>query len=133
MLKEIVLDVLPGKLVMVIGPVGSGKTSLLAALLGELHGSGAQVTVAGSIAYTAQDPWICHATYAQFLLSLFLSFSSLNLPLLTCNKLWQRSSDGIAGTDSMQSCCIVYQILTGSEHCSHIIAIIDKSSIQHEH
>ena len=48
---------------MVTGPVGSGKTSLLAAMLGELPGRQAQVSLRGSIAYTAQDPWVCHATY----------------------------------------------------------------------
>lgn len=61
-LKNINVDIRPGQLVMVTGPVGSGKTSLLAAILGELHGLGAHVSVAGSMAYTAQDPWVAQAT-----------------------------------------------------------------------
>ena len=36
-LKQVSLKVNKGQLVMVVGPVGSGKSSLLAAILGELH------------------------------------------------------------------------------------------------
>lgn len=36
-LKDIDLHVPEGKLIAVIGPVGSGKSSLLSALLGELY------------------------------------------------------------------------------------------------
>lgn len=45
-----------------VGEVGSGKSSLLAALLGEMHAEGGAVTLAGSVGYTAQDPWIQNAT-----------------------------------------------------------------------
>ena len=49
-----------GKLIMVIGEVGSGKSSLLQAILGEMRSGGnpAVVKVDGTIAYTQQDPWI---------------------------------------------------------------------------
>ncbi|KAK9867452.1 hypothetical protein WJX84_001002 [Apatococcus fuscideae] len=61
-LRSLEAEILQGQLVMVTGPVGSGKTSLLAAMLGELIGHQAQVSMSGTIAYTAQDPWVCHAT-----------------------------------------------------------------------
>ncbi|KAL4424666.1 hypothetical protein ABPG77_004473 [Micractinium sp. CCAP 211/92] len=59
-----------GQLVAIVGAVGSGKSSILAALLGELQptsarhvsgrGAGAlsPVTVRGSVAYCSQVPWI---------------------------------------------------------------------------
>ena len=49
-----------GQLVMVVGEVGSGKSSLLQAILGEMRSKGdpAVVVVDGSVAYTQQDPWI---------------------------------------------------------------------------
>ena len=47
-----------GSLVIVVGSVGSGKSSLLAALLGEMPALAGSVTVRGSTAYTQQDPWI---------------------------------------------------------------------------
>eukprot|EP00878_Enallax_costatus_P042594 GHUV01050002.1.p1 GENE.GHUV01050002.1~~GHUV01050002.1.p1 ORF type:complete len:255 (+),score=65.07 GHUV01050002.1:46-765(+) len=61
-LHDIRLEVPTGSLVIVVGPVGSGKSSLLNAVLGEMvavagrDGSSGRspVTVAGSVAYTAQ-------------------------------------------------------------------------------
>ena len=56
MLRDIRLDIPAGCLAMVVGPVGCGKSALLATLLGELAPLGAclEPHVAGSIAYTAQ-------------------------------------------------------------------------------
>lgn len=42
----------------VVGRVGSGKTSLLSAVLGEMTKLDGSVTVRGSIAYCNQTPWI---------------------------------------------------------------------------
>ncbi|GBF89551.1 canalicular multispecific organic anion transporter [Raphidocelis subcapitata] len=114
-LRDLDLSIKKGSLTIVVGPVGSGKSSLLSAILGEMSearaseaaasdggaaasdggagapavvaaapdadaaataaeatatdaGAGAQervapsVAVAGSVAYTAQDPWIQNAT-----------------------------------------------------------------------
>ncbi|GIL72743.1 hypothetical protein Vretimale_4441 [Volvox reticuliferus] len=61
-LKGVSLEVRRGQLVMVVGQVGSGKSSLLAALLGEMHRRSGSVRVVGSVAYTAQDPWIQNTT-----------------------------------------------------------------------
>ena len=46
----------------VVGEVGCGKSSLLAALLAEMPKHSGSATVRGSIAYTAQDPWIQNDT-----------------------------------------------------------------------
>eukprot|EP00741_Cyanophora_paradoxa_P013906 tig00020723_g13424.t1 len=59
-----------GSLVAVVGPVGSGKSALLAALLGELDpeaprpGSPPPLARCGglSVAYVSQEPWIQNAT-----------------------------------------------------------------------
>eukprot|EP00850_Spirogloea_muscicola_P009079 SM000050S17004 [mRNA] locus=s50:312640:321290:- [translate_table: standard] len=64
-LRDIDLDVQPGVLIIVIGEVGSGKSSLLAAALGEMHKLAGEVFENGSIAYTAQDPWIRNATLKE--------------------------------------------------------------------
>jgi ATP-binding cassette, subfamily C (CFTR/MRP), member 1 len=70
-LSNIDLTVLKGELLMVIGQVGSGKSSLLAAILGEipsvLHdGSKAytrrSVEIAGAISYVPQEAWIRNQT-----------------------------------------------------------------------
>uniref|UniRef100_A0A669CM45 ABC-type glutathione-S-conjugate transporter n=1 Tax=Oreochromis niloticus TaxID=8128 RepID=A0A669CM45_ORENI len=51
-----------GSLVAVVGPVGSGKSSLLSAMLGETEKRSGQVTVKGSVAYVPQQAWIQNAT-----------------------------------------------------------------------
>lgn len=53
-LKDINLEALGGELVIVVGEVGSGKSSLLGAILGELHKISGKVKVAGKVSYTAQ-------------------------------------------------------------------------------
>lgn len=47
---------------IVLFQVGSGKSSLLAAVLGEMSRVGGRVAVRGRVAYTAQDPWIQNST-----------------------------------------------------------------------
>ncbi|KAI0671861.1 P-loop containing nucleoside triphosphate hydrolase protein [Trametes maxima] len=54
-----------GKLSLVSGPTGSGKSALLTALLGEMHCTSGRVLLnkAGHrVAYCAQNPWLEHAT-----------------------------------------------------------------------
>ncbi|GBO02363.1 Multidrug resistance-associated protein 1, partial [Araneus ventricosus] len=57
-LKDIDLHVPVGKLIAVVGPVGSGKSSLLSALLGELYKRSGSVDLKGSIAYVPQVTWV---------------------------------------------------------------------------
>lgn len=53
---------------MIVGPTGSGKTSLLMALLGELHfipsgpGSWYSLPRGGGVAYAAQESWVQNET-----------------------------------------------------------------------
>lgn len=52
------LDIAHGKLVIVVGSVGSGKSGLLLTTLGELEPEYGSVSLGGSIAYVPQTPWI---------------------------------------------------------------------------
>ncbi|PIO32455.1 hypothetical protein AB205_0011380, partial [Aquarana catesbeiana] len=61
-LYNIDLEIEKGKLVGVCGSVGSGKTSLIAAILGQLTLLEGCITVNGSVAYVAQQAWILNAT-----------------------------------------------------------------------
>ncbi|XP_035828954.1 multidrug resistance-associated protein 1 [Aplysia californica] len=56
------MEVAKGSLTMVVGRVGSGKSSLLSGLLGELMCLSGSVDVKGSIAYVAQQAWIQNGT-----------------------------------------------------------------------
>jgi ATP-binding cassette subfamily C (CFTR/MRP) protein 4 len=46
----------------VIGPVGSGKGSILQSILSELPSISGTLEVRGSIGYVSQDPWIFPAS-----------------------------------------------------------------------
>ncbi|KAJ2942610.1 hypothetical protein O0L34_g2077 [Tuta absoluta] len=61
-LKNINLQVPRGSLVAVVGAVGSGKSSLLSALLGEMNKISGRVNTHGSVAYVPQQAWIQNAT-----------------------------------------------------------------------
>ncbi|CAH8381545.1 unnamed protein product [Eruca vesicaria subsp. sativa] len=57
-LKDINFKVLPGMKVAVCGTVGSGKSSLLSSILGEVPKLSGSLKVCGTKAYVAQSPWI---------------------------------------------------------------------------
>uniref|UniRef100_A0A671YDR5 ATP-binding cassette, sub-family C (CFTR/MRP), member 2 n=1 Tax=Sparus aurata TaxID=8175 RepID=A0A671YDR5_SPAAU len=56
------LDIKPGRLVAVVGAVGSGKSSLMSALLGEMHCTKGFINIQGSLAFVPQQAWIQNAT-----------------------------------------------------------------------
>uniref|UniRef100_A0A8C4ENZ2 ATP-binding cassette, sub-family C (CFTR/MRP), member 2 n=1 Tax=Dicentrarchus labrax TaxID=13489 RepID=A0A8C4ENZ2_DICLA len=56
------LDIKPGRLVAVVGAVGSGKSSLMSALLGEMHSTKGFINIQGSLAFVPQQAWIQNAT-----------------------------------------------------------------------
>ncbi|XP_027695445.1 multidrug resistance-associated protein 6 isoform X3 [Vombatus ursinus] len=64
-LQRINLAVPRGSLFAVIGSVGSGKSSLLSALLGELSKLEGYVNIKGSVAYVPQEAWIQNASVKE--------------------------------------------------------------------
>ena len=61
-IEELSVTVPRGALYVVVGEVGSGKTSLLMAMLKEMEQKQGTLSLSGSLAYTSQDPWIQNAT-----------------------------------------------------------------------
>ena len=61
-LEGLNLTVRKGELVGVLGRVGSGKTSLLSAVIGEMVRTDGSIIVRGSIACAPQNPWIMSGT-----------------------------------------------------------------------
>ncbi|XP_069548711.1 ATP-binding cassette sub-family C member 2 [Brachyistius frenatus] len=62
LLKNVSLEIKPGRLVAVVGAVGSGKSSLISALLGEMHSTKGFINIMGSVAFVPQQAWIQNAT-----------------------------------------------------------------------
>ncbi|KAJ2408315.1 hypothetical protein GGI10_004862, partial [Coemansia sp. RSA 2530] len=61
-LDNINLCALSGEHLAIVGRVGSGKSSLLSALLGDMRKEAGDVVVRGQVAYVPQQPWIMNAT-----------------------------------------------------------------------
>ncbi|KAJ8535034.1 hypothetical protein ON010_g13704 [Phytophthora cinnamomi] len=62
LLNHVNLTVKQGDLLVVHGSVGSGKSSLCSALLGEMNKLGGNVFVRGRVAYYSQETWIQNMT-----------------------------------------------------------------------
>ncbi|THU93933.1 multidrug resistance-associated ABC transporter [Dendrothele bispora CBS 962.96] len=54
-----------GSFVAIVGRVGSGKSSILQALIGEMRRTRGEVVFGGSCAYVPQTPWIRNATLKE--------------------------------------------------------------------
>ncbi|CAK7896814.1 metal resistance protein Ycf1p [[Candida] anglica] len=67
-LSQINLDVKTGKLDCIVGKVGSGKSSIIQAILGDLYRLEGEVKVDGSVAYVSQVPWIMNGTVKENIL-----------------------------------------------------------------
>lgn len=60
--RDITMDVHRGELVAIVGPVASGKSSLLQGLIGEMPTTRGEVCWGGTVTYCPQAPWIQRAT-----------------------------------------------------------------------
>uniref|UniRef100_A0A8R1DMH1 ABC-type glutathione-S-conjugate transporter n=1 Tax=Caenorhabditis japonica TaxID=281687 RepID=A0A8R1DMH1_CAEJA len=67
-LHDITVNIKRGQLVAIVGRVGSGKSSLLHALLGEMNKISGSVQVNGSIAYVPQQAWIQNLSFRNNIL-----------------------------------------------------------------
>lgn len=63
-LVDLNISIKKGQLVGIVGTVGSGKSSILTSILGEMHKRDGHLRIAGkpTIAYCDQRPWIVNAT-----------------------------------------------------------------------
>jgi ABC-type multidrug transport system fused ATPase/permease subunit len=64
-LKDIDLAIPRGSLTAVVGAIGSGKSSLLQGLVGEMRRTEGKVTFSGTTSLCAQSPWIQNSTVRE--------------------------------------------------------------------
>lgn len=57
-IREVDLSIPRGQLIAIVGPVGTGKTSLLQGLIGEMRRTSGSVTFGGTLSYCPQTAWI---------------------------------------------------------------------------
>ncbi|KAF5793382.1 putative ABC-type xenobiotic transporter [Helianthus annuus] len=86
-LRDINIEVARGQKVVICGPVGAGKSSLLYAILREITRNSGTVDVFGSIAYVSQASWIQSGTIRD-------------------NVLYGKSMDKIRYKNAIESCAL---------------------------
>ncbi|KAF8880183.1 multidrug resistance-associated ABC transporter [Infundibulicybe gibba] len=67
-LNDLQFSVERGAFVAIVGGVGSGKSSVLQALIGEMRRTQGTVVFGGTVAYVPQTPWIRNATVRENIL-----------------------------------------------------------------
>lgn len=65
-LKDINTTITKGSFTMVLGDIGSGKSSFLQAILNEiLSAENSDITISGTLSYSPQKPWIMSKTLKE--------------------------------------------------------------------
>ncbi|KAF7279579.1 hypothetical protein GWI33_006975 [Rhynchophorus ferrugineus] len=67
-LHNISLNVNPSQLLAIIGPVGSGKSSLINVILGELSIRTGYMELNGKLSFASQEPWLFYGSVRQNIL-----------------------------------------------------------------
>ena len=67
-LVDINLNIEPGSLTAIVGSTGSGKSSLINAMIGEMQMKFGRASMCGSFAYAPQQAWIYNATVKENIL-----------------------------------------------------------------
>ncbi len=67
-MSNISFDVKPGELTVIIGSVGSGKTSVLMSIIKELPIVSGEIKISGKISYASQESWIFGGTVKENIL-----------------------------------------------------------------
>lgn len=67
-LQDVTLNIKPGQLVAVVGPVGAGKSSLISALLGEIPCVQGTRRLSGRVSLVAQEAWVQNKTVREGIL-----------------------------------------------------------------
>ncbi|KAG0285920.1 hypothetical protein BGZ96_009897 [Linnemannia gamsii] len=86
-LTNIDFRVKSGSLTAVVGRIGSGKSSLLSALIGDMYKYQGSIQVRGSVAYVSQQAWILHSSVQD-------------------NILFGKSMDQVRYEAVIQACCL---------------------------
>lgn len=67
-IDEINFEIAAGQFTAIIGPVGSGKSTILNVILRELEIDSGELIVNGIVSYSAQEPWLFESTIRQNIL-----------------------------------------------------------------
>ena len=106
--KKTNLRIPKGQVVAIVGPVGSGKSSFLQGLIGEMRKETGSVKFGGSVSYCPQNAWIQVPTPLYFAVSSPLLYESQNATVrenicfgqpFDSDRYWQAISDSCLDAD----------------------------------
>ncbi|CAM1291421.1 ABCC5 (predicted) [Pycnogonum litorale] len=100
-LRNINLNVTQGSTVAIIGATGSGKSSLLCAILDQMTLVSGSVTVRGSCAYVSQEHWVLNATLRENIL-MGSDFDAARYYNVVCSCALNEDISHLPGGDSTQ-------------------------------
>lgn len=84
-LKNINMTIPKGRFVAIVGQIGSGKSSILNALIGEMKKTDGRITFGGTVSYVSQTPWIKNANVRNNITGGDLDETRLNYVLKACS------------------------------------------------
>uniref|UniRef100_A0A914LYZ1 Uncharacterized protein n=1 Tax=Meloidogyne incognita TaxID=6306 RepID=A0A914LYZ1_MELIC len=100
-LKNLNIEIKRGSLVAVVGRIGSGKSSLLSAILGEMYCKSGTVEIDGQIAYVPQQAWIQNMSLREnILFGNTLNKQLYDVVIDACSL--QQDLDSLPGGDSIE-------------------------------
>lgn len=67
-IEDVSFEIKENQFCAIIGPVGSGKSTILHTILNELEIDNGELTVNGVVSYSAQEPWLFEASVRQNIL-----------------------------------------------------------------
>uniref|UniRef100_A0A1I8B942 Multidrug resistance-associated protein n=1 Tax=Meloidogyne hapla TaxID=6305 RepID=A0A1I8B942_MELHA len=101
LLKNLNIEIKRGSLVAVVGRIGSGKSSLLSAILGEMYCKSGTVEIDGQIAYVPQQAWIQNMSLKEnILFGNSFNKQSYDVVIDACSL--QQDLDSLPGGDSIE-------------------------------
>ena len=80
-----------GELVAVVGDVGSGKSSLLAAIMGQMNQTkGTKMKIYGNISYVPQEAWLLNVLLKEnIVFAIFIKIVVLILSAFGISTMWE--------------------------------------------
>lgn len=87
-LTDLTFAASPGDLIILVGPVGSGKSSLLMSVLGELNITSGDIKKNGSVSFASEEAWIVPGTIRD-------------------NIIMEREFDEDLYLNTVNSCCLI--------------------------
>ena len=105
-IQKIGLTIPKGQIVAVVGPVGSGKSSLLQGLIGEMRRESGSVKFCGSVSYCPQNAWIQVYPFFHLIVAAYTLLNGLQNATIRENVCFGRTFDSYRYWQAISDSCL---------------------------